>query len=111
MFFKAIRSEYLKLKGVMFGWVEGTYPSGDTRVVLKFESHYNLLNYTHWNTLNTLYFSQVVYRYYLLVIIYCLSPQIKRINHDSNEVLIDIPEGRYTQDQLRDIHEVAVWIC
>ena len=59
-FLKAIRSEYLKLKGVMFGWVEGTYPSGDTRVVLKFESHYNLLNYTHWNTLNTLYFSQVV---------------------------------------------------
>ena len=44
----------------MFGWVEGTYPSSDTRVVLKFESHYNLLNYTHWNTLNTLYFSQVV---------------------------------------------------
>ena len=45
------------------------------------------------------------------MIIYCLSPQIKRINHDSNEVLIDIPEGRYTQDQLRGIHEVAVWIC
>ena len=45
------------------------------------------------------------------MIIYCLSPQIKRINHDSNEVLIDIPEGRYTQDQLRGIHEVAAWIC
>ena len=44
------------------------------------------------------------------MIIYCLSPQIKRINHDSNEVLIDIPEGRYTQDQLRDIHEVDI-IC
>ena len=44
------------------------------------------------------------------MIIYCLSPQIKRINHDSNEVLIDIPEGRYTQDQLRGIHEVDI-IC
>ena len=47
----------------------------------------------------------------LLVIIATVSPQVKRINHDSNEVLIDIPEGRYTQDQIRGIHEVAVWIC
>ena len=45
------------------------------------------------------------------MIIATVSPQVKRINHDSNEVLIDIPEGRYTQDQLRSIHEVAAWIC
>ena len=78
----------------MFGWVEGTYPSSDTRneaqkllmqlqkkvssflikadkvvwqtfeplvirIVVKFQSHYNLLNYTHWSDLNTMYFSQV----------------------------------------------------
>lgn len=79
----------------MFGWVEGTYPSSDTRneaqkfylcnsrhkltsflikadkvvwqtfeplvirIVVKFQSHHNLLNYTHWSDLNTMYFSQV----------------------------------------------------
>ena len=45
--------------GVMFGWVEGTYPSGDTRVVIQFESYLNLLNYTHWTSLNDQYFSKV----------------------------------------------------
>ena len=56
---KAIRSEYLKLKGVMFGWVEGTYPSDDTRIVLQFESYLNLLNYTQWTGLNDQYFAKV----------------------------------------------------
>lgn len=85
---KAIRSEYLKLKGVMFGWVEGTYPSSNTRIVVKFQTHFNLMNYTHWNNINTLYFSQ-----------------IRSINHDSNEVIIDIPEGRYSQSEIQKIHK------
>ena len=55
---KAIRSEYLKLKGVMFAWVEGIYPSGNTRIVVTFQTHVNLLDYNKWNYLNTLYFSQ-----------------------------------------------------
>ena len=57
---QAIRSEYLKLAGIMFGWVEGTYPSDDTTIVVKFEEHLNLRNYSKWNSLNTLYFSQVI---------------------------------------------------
>ena len=43
----------------MFGWVEGTYPSDDTTIVVKFEEYLNLRNYSKWNDLNTLYFSQV----------------------------------------------------
>ena len=43
----------------MFGWVEGTYPSDDTTIVVKFEEYLNLRNYSKWNNLNTLYFSQV----------------------------------------------------
>ena len=58
--FQAIRSEYLKLAGIMFGWVEGTYPSDDTTIVVKFEEYLNLRNYSKWNNLNTLYFSQVI---------------------------------------------------
>ena len=56
---QAIRSEYLKLAGIMFGWVEGTYPSDDTTILLQFEEYLDLRNYTKWNNLNTLYFSQV----------------------------------------------------
>ena len=67
--FQAIRSEYLKLKGVMFGWVEGTYPSSNTRIVVKFQTHFNLMNYTHWNNINTLYFSQVSSHLYIHLII------------------------------------------
>jgi len=85
---KAIRSEYLKLKGVMFAWVEGIYPSDNTRIALKFESHRNLLNYTHWSDLNTLYFSQV-----------------RSINHNINEAIVEIPEGRYTDVQLSNIRK------
>lgn len=85
---KAIRSEYLKLKGVMFAWVEGLYPSGNTRIVVKFQSHINLVNYTKWNYLNTLYFSQ-----------------IRSINHNRNDVVIDLPEGRYTETELKNIHK------
>ena len=44
----------------MFGWVEGTYPSDDTTIVVKFEEYLNLRNYSKWNNLNTLYFSQVI---------------------------------------------------
>ena len=58
--FQAIRSEYLKLAGIMFGWVEGTYPSDDTTILLQFEEYLDLRNYTKWNNLNTLYFSQVI---------------------------------------------------
>jgi len=46
------------------------------------------MNYTHWNSLNTMYFTQ-----------------IKSINHDSNEVIIDIPEGRYSQSEIQKIHK------
>ena len=46
----------------MFAWVEGLYPSGNTRIVVKFESHINLVDYTKWNYLNTLYFSQAIIR-------------------------------------------------
>ena len=42
----------------MFGWVEGTYPSDDTTILLQFEEYLDLRNYTKWNNLNTLYFSQ-----------------------------------------------------
>jgi len=84
---KAIRSEYLKLAGIMFGWVEGSHPSPDTTIVVRFEDYLDLRNYTKWNNLNTLYFSQ-----------------IKRINHDSNEVIIDLPEGKFSQAELARIH-------
>ena len=86
---KAIRSEYLKLKGIMFGWVEGTYPSKDTRIAVKFESHLDMRNYTKWNQLNTLYFSQ-----------------IKSINHNTNQVIIHLPEGRFSPAELASIHQV-----
>ena len=32
---KAIRSEYLKLKGIMFAWVEGRYPTAETRILIR----------------------------------------------------------------------------
>ena len=57
---QAIRSEYLKLAGIMFGWVEGSHPSPDTTIVVRFEDYLDLRNYTKWNNLNTLYFSQVL---------------------------------------------------
>jgi len=84
---KAIRSEYLKLKGIMFAWVEGRPPGAKTRITVKFQSHLNLLNYTHWSRLNTLYFTQV-----------------RRINHNSHEALLEIPEGRYSESDLLKIH-------
>ena len=35
LFLQAIRSEYLKLKGVLFAWVEGVHPHPKTRMILK----------------------------------------------------------------------------
>jgi len=84
---KAIRSEYLKLKGIMFAWVEGRSPSANTRITIKFQPHLNLVNYTHWSRLNTLYFTQV-----------------RSIDHNGNLAVLDIPEGRYGEGQLRGIH-------
>lgn len=84
---KAIRSEYLKLKGVMFAWVEGRPPSGNTRITISFQAHLDLLTYNHWGSLNILYFTQ-----------------IRKINHNSNEAVLDLPEGRYADQKLLKIH-------
>ena len=78
---KAIRSEYLKLKGIMFGWVEGTYPSKDTRIGVKFETHLDMRNYTDWNKLNTLYFSQVSGREVSFIIEFLISDKKYQSQH------------------------------
>ena len=33
--------------------------------------------------------------------------QVRSINHDSNEVVIDIPEGRYDKEMIQRIHKVG----
>ena len=91
---------------------------------MKFQSQYHLLNYTHWSDLNTMYFSQVTQ----LILdtkrsihndVSCISDihcnlmlipflQIRSINHDRNEAVIDIPEGRYSQSKIQKIHNVRI---
>ncbi len=37
---QAIRSEYLKLHGVLFAWVEGAHPAPNSRLLIKYD-HYS----------------------------------------------------------------------
>ncbi len=34
---QAIRSEYLKLHGVLFAWVEGAHPAPNSRLLIKYD--------------------------------------------------------------------------
>ena len=86
------------------------------------QSHLNLLNYTHWSRLNTLYFTQV-FPFILTfnsdslafpgIFTFCLWLlkavlwQVRRINHNSHEALLEIPEGRFSEPDLLNIHSVS----
>ena len=87
------------------------------------QSHLNLLNYTHWSRLNTLYFTQVFSFHFLIfnsdslafpgIFTFCLWLletvvwQVRRINHNSHEALLEIPEGRFSEPDLLNIHSVS----
>ena len=96
---------------------------------VQIQSHLNLLNYTHWSRLNTLYFTQVfsyftqVFSFILAfnsdslafpgIFTFCLLLletvvwQVRRINHNSHEALLEIPEGRFSEPDLLNIHSVS----
>jgi hypothetical protein len=47
---QAIRSEYLKLHGVLFAWVEGAHPAPNSRLLIKYDHFSYIKDETH--TLN-----------------------------------------------------------
>lgn len=85
---KAIRSEYLKLHGILFAWVEGVYPEDKTRMLIKFQLGSKLENYTAWHILNTKYFTQVLY-----------------IDHNADEATLELPQGRYSPENIAEIYQ------
>ena len=82
---------------------------------VQIQSHLNLLNYTHWSRLNTLYFTQVnsdslafpgIFTF-CLWLLETVVWQVRRINHNSHEALLEIPEGRFSEPDLLNIHSVS----
>jgi len=85
---KAIRSEYLKLHGILFAWVEGVYPTYNSRMVIKLRVDADLADYAGWNILNSNYFVQVL-----------------SFDHNANTAVLEIPQGRFSEHKIQEIYQ------